>query len=171
MKPALQRHRVFLATVAAAVATLLLATPHVLAASSDNAQRLSDRFGFNDAYARNVDRMIEAKRKMPGVFSGRDNKDTEELRAPLIRERLLKSQAEILDVARGLIAENLSDIDVEHLLTNMGPDGRITDAKAEEMKDQIVDFYRDAIFDAITAAAVPAQHEAEKMKASGAPIP
>ncbi|MEO9336873.1 hypothetical protein ABFT80_05480 [Mesorhizobium sp. SB112] len=158
---------VFALTVTGMFGSLMLATPHAFAASQENAEHISDRFGFEESYLTNVDGLIAELRKFPGMFSGRENKDTEELRVRLTRERLVGMQSEILGTARSFIAENLSDEEVEHLLSNMGADGRIDDAKATETKDQVVKLYRDAIFNAIIASAVPVQEQADKMKKSG----
>ena len=136
------------------------------AASEAQVTQVSERFGFDKEYLFHVDSMIVELRKM-GAFSGRENKDTEKLRLRLTRDRMAAKQDEVLGGARKMMAENMSDADLKHLLDNFGSDGRIEDAKASETANMVVRVYRDAIFNAIIASAVPVQEEADRMKAAG----
>lgn len=137
-----------------------------MAASESHVSQVSERFGFDKAYLANVDALIVELRKM-GAFSGRENKDTEKLRIRLTRDRMAERQDEVLGSARKLMADTMSDEDLKHLLDAMGSGGRIEDAKASETRDVVVRVYRDAIFNAIIASAVPVQQQADRMKAAG----
>ncbi|MGV3552809.1 hypothetical protein [Rhizobium sp.] len=150
-------------TLAIAVAGLSGAA---FAASDAQVSEVAERFGFEKAYLANVDGMIVELRKMR-AFSGSQNKDTEKLRIRLTRDRMVQQQDEILGTARKMMAENMSDEDLKHLLDNMGVDGRTEDVKANETKDVVVRVYRDATFNAIIASAVPVHELADKMKAAG----
>lgn len=137
-----------------------------IAASESQVSQVSERFGFDKEYLFYVDSMIVELRKM-GAFSGRENKDTEKLRIRLTRDRMAARQDEVLGGARKILAETMSDEGLKYLLDNLGSGGRIDDAKANETANVVVRVYRDAIFNAIIASAVPVQQEADRMKAAG----
>jgi hypothetical protein len=141
--------------------------PQVYAASEDMVQQASKRLGFDQAYLTTLDGLISETQKL-GMWSGTRNKDTEELRIRLTRERLIARQQEVLNGARQGIADTLSDEELTHLMANLTrEDGQIDDVKASETREMVVKLYRDAIFNAIMASAVPVQEQADEMVKSG----
>ncbi len=142
-------------------------TPQTYAASETNVEVASKRLGFEEAYLPTLDGIIAESRKF-GMFSGRKNRDTEELRIRLIRERVVAGKSDVLGKTRESVAETLSDEELAHLLANLvREDGKIDDPKASETREIVVKLYRDAIFNAIMASVVPVQEQADKMVEAG----
>ena len=158
---------VVLALSFAGLAQPYIWTPQTYAASEANVLVVSKRLGFAEAYLPTLDGMIAESQKF-GMFSGRRNRDTEELRIRLIRERVVADKNDVLEKARESVAEMLSDEDLAHLLANLvREDGKIDDAKASGTREMVVKLYRDAIYNAIMASIVPVQEQADKMVEAG----
>lgn len=116
-------------------------------------------YQWKQQYEQTVEGLIEASRRMPGVWSGTDNADTEEERVGLVRGILSEQRDAVLLDARNRLVAAADPYDVLDHLERMIA-GQITPADAT-MRDTVHTAYRDAIFDAIVTSSVKAQGEIE----------
>ena len=117
-------------------------------------------YQWKQQYGQTVEGMIEASRRMPGVWSGTDNADTEDERASLVHDMLADQRDAVLLDARNRLVAAVDPYDVLDHLERMIA-GQTTPPDVT-MRDTVHTAYRDAIFDAIVTSSVKAQEEIDR---------